>query len=88
MVSILRILSSDDLLLIYGICGNLDICVGLAFDYCVSATALDSKRLGYDTSVIVDATRSINMESDWGMWVILLQAGVGIVKKERIRKLF
>lgn len=35
--------------------------VGLALDYCVKATAIDAKGLGFDTTVIVDATRAVNM---------------------------
>jgi nicotinamidase/pyrazinamidase len=35
--------------------------VGLALDYCVKYTALDAQRLGYETTVIVDATRAVNL---------------------------
>jgi nicotinamidase/pyrazinamidase len=35
--------------------------VGLALDYCVKATALDGAKLGYNTSVIVDLTRAVNI---------------------------
>lgn len=35
--------------------------VGLALDYCVKYTALDAQRLGYRTTVIVDATRAVNL---------------------------
>jgi len=35
--------------------------VGLALDYCVKATALDAKALGYEVSVVVDATRAVNL---------------------------
>ena len=34
--------------------------VGLAFDYCVKATALDSASLGFRTRVLLDATRAID----------------------------
>jgi nicotinamidase/pyrazinamidase len=33
--------------------------VGLAYDFCVAHTALDSKKLGYETYVISDASRGI-----------------------------
>jgi nicotinamidase/pyrazinamidase len=33
--------------------------VGLALDYCVKFTALDAERIGYDTTVIVDASRPV-----------------------------
>ena len=36
--------------------------VGLATDYCVKYTALDSADLGYHTYVIADATRAVNLE--------------------------
>jgi nicotinamidase/pyrazinamidase len=36
---------------------------GLAFDYCVSATAKDAARLGYFTIVVRSATRGISSES-------------------------
>lgn len=35
--------------------------VGLATDYCVKYTALDAVRLGFRTSVIIDATRGVNL---------------------------
>ncbi len=34
--------------------------VGLAFDYCVKFTALDAASLGYKTSVLMSATRSVD----------------------------
>ena len=37
--------------------------VGLAFDYCVKYTAIDSIDLGFDTYVILDGTRSVNKKS-------------------------
>jgi nicotinamidase/pyrazinamidase len=33
--------------------------VGLATDYCVKETALDARRLGYETTVLLDATRAV-----------------------------
>lgn len=35
--------------------------VGLAQDVCVKATALDARRLGYDCTVVLDATRPVNL---------------------------
>ncbi|MCL2491381.1 MAG: bifunctional nicotinamidase/pyrazinamidase [Coriobacteriia bacterium] len=35
--------------------------VGLALDYCVKFTALDAVAEGFDTTVVVDATRSVNV---------------------------
>ena len=36
--------------------------VGLATDYCVSATALDAARLGYDTAVLTDAIAAVDLQ--------------------------
>jgi nicotinamidase/pyrazinamidase len=36
--------------------------VGLATDFCVAWTALDARRMGYDTWVVEDATRPIDLE--------------------------
>lgn len=38
--------------------------VGLALDYCVKATALDAKNLGFKTRVILDATRAVNLHPE------------------------
>ena len=35
---------------------------GLATDYCVKATALDALRLGYGTSVLLDAIAAVNLQ--------------------------
>jgi nicotinamidase/pyrazinamidase len=35
--------------------------VGLALDYCVKATALDSKKFGFNTIVKLSATRAVNI---------------------------
>lgn len=37
--------------------------VGLAYDVCVRATALDANRLGHPTTVIRDATAAVELES-------------------------
>jgi nicotinamidase/pyrazinamidase len=34
---------------------------GLATDYCVKATALDSARLGFETAILVDAVRAVDL---------------------------
>ena len=36
--------------------------VGLATDYCVKVTALDSVRLGFETSVLLDAVAGVELE--------------------------
>ena len=35
---------------------------GLAPDYCVKATALDARRLGFETAVLLDAMRPVELE--------------------------
>jgi len=37
---------------------------GLATDYCVSATALDARRLGFRTEVLQDAIAAVNLKPD------------------------
>jgi nicotinamidase/pyrazinamidase len=41
--------------------------VGLAEDVCVKATALDARRLGFDTTVDLDATRPVNVDPGDGL---------------------
>jgi nicotinamidase/pyrazinamidase len=38
--------------------------VGLATDYCVKATALDGAALGFETTVLRSAVRSVNLKPD------------------------
>ena len=40
--------------------------VGLATDYCVKATALDARRLGFETAVLADAIAAVDLESGDG----------------------
>jgi nicotinamidase/pyrazinamidase len=37
--------------------------IGLATDYCVQATATDGARLGYDTTVLIDACAAVNVNA-------------------------
>jgi nicotinamidase/pyrazinamidase len=53
---------------------------GLAFDYCVSATAKDAARLGYFTIVVRSATRGISAESCQREENLMRSAGVIIVE--------
>jgi nicotinamidase/pyrazinamidase len=41
---------------------ELTVC-GLALDYCVAATVRDALRLGIETEVVVDGTRSVNLQA-------------------------
>jgi len=54
--------------------------VGLATDYCVKATALDARRLGFDTFVIADAVAAVDLEPGDGDRAIdeMREAGVGL----------
>ena len=54
---------------------------GLALDYCVKFTALDAKSLGFDTFLIVDATRAVNLQPNDGESAIeeMREAGIKII---------
>ena len=51
--------------------------VGLATDYCVSATAIDAARLGFRTEVLQDAIASVNLQPDDGAKAIHLMQAAG-----------
>jgi nicotinamidase/pyrazinamidase len=55
--------------------------VGLAFDYCVAATAKDAAALGYTTIVIRNATRPVAAESAAKAEAEMLKAGVIILEE-------
>lgn len=59
---------------------EVDLC-GLALDYCVKFSALDAARLGFRTSVIVDATRAVDVNPGDGERAVdeLRRAGVRIL---------
>ncbi len=63
----------------YGI-HDVDI-VGLAFDYCVKATALDAVSLGYQTRVLLQGTRSVVPDSEALVVSELSASGVVCVAK-------
>lgn len=52
--------------------------VGLAQDVCVKETALDARRLGYDTVVPLDATRPVDVEPGDGERAVDELAAAGI----------
>ena len=54
---------------------------GLATDYCVKATALDGVRLGYETAVLLDAIRAVDLKPGDGARALdeLAAAGVTLV---------
>jgi len=51
---------------------------GLATDYCVKATALDAVRLGFETSVLADAIRPVDLQPGDGARAIEEMAAAGI----------
>ncbi len=60
--------------------------VGLAADYCVKFTALDSISEGFATSVIRDATRAVNLhKNDFDLSMKeLIEAGVTLLSSDKI----
>lgn len=50
---------------------------GLATDYCVKFTVLDAIALGFETSLIEDATRAVNLEPEDGENAIATMRGAG-----------
>lgn len=54
---------------------------GLATDYCVRATALDAADLGYETTVLADAVRAVDLQPGDGDRALdeLRAAGVSVV---------
>jgi len=53
--------------------------VGLAFDYCVKASAIDSASLGFKTRILMDGTRAIDPSQNDRHIEELKRAGVEIV---------
>jgi nicotinamidase/pyrazinamidase len=53
--------------------------VGLATDYCVSATALDATRLGFGTEVLQDAIAAVNLGEGDGSRALADMAAAGCV---------
>jgi nicotinamidase/pyrazinamidase len=51
---------------------------GLATDYCVKATALDGVRLGYETAVLLDAIRAVDLKPGDSEGALDEMAGAGV----------
>ena len=51
---------------------------GLALDYCVAWSALDARKLGYETTLIYDATRAVNLEPDDGLTALATMRAAGV----------
>ncbi len=52
--------------------------VGLATDYCVSATALDAARLGYSTAVLTDAIAAVDLKEGDGERALQAMRDAGV----------
>ena len=52
--------------------------VGLALDYCVKYTALDASRVGFDTRLIQDASRAVNLRPGDGMDAVKAMQAAGV----------
>jgi nicotinamidase/pyrazinamidase len=52
--------------------------VGLATDYCVSATALDAARLGYATAVLTDAIAAVDLQPGDGERALQAMRDAGV----------
>jgi len=57
--------------------------VGLAFDYCVKATAIDAASLGFNTRVLLQGTRPVDPTALAGIVSELSEAGVICVANEK-----
>jgi nicotinamidase/pyrazinamidase len=55
--------------------------VGLATDYCVRATVIDACTAGFDTTVLADGIRAVNLEAGDGYRAVaaMVQAGAKVV---------
>jgi len=56
--------------------GRVVVC-GLATDYCVNATVLDARRLGFETVVVVDACAPVNLQPDDGAQALAAMHAAG-----------
>ncbi|HXR39057.1 MAG TPA: bifunctional nicotinamidase/pyrazinamidase [Terracidiphilus sp.] len=58
---------------------------GLAYDFCVGYSALDARRLGFETIVLRDACRAIDLNgSVANMEAEFAQAGVSLMESEEV----
>jgi nicotinamidase/pyrazinamidase len=59
---------------------------GLATDYCVKFTALDARMLGFETVLVTDACRGVNLQADDSEKAIaeMREAGVRVVSSNEI----
>jgi len=60
--------------------------VGLATDYCINATALDAKRLGFETAVLTDAIAAVNLKPADGAKAIDEMVDAGITTSRTVMR--
>ena len=62
--------------------------VGLATDYCVRASAIDAAREGFDTSVVTDAIRAVNVNPGDGKRALddMREAGAKLVTSDSLAR--
>jgi nicotinamidase/pyrazinamidase len=60
---------------------------GLALDYCVKFTALDAKSLGFETLLLIDATRAVNLQPEDGQRALeeLKAAGIHCLESKDLK---
>lgn len=59
--------------------------VGLALDFCVMFSALDARAAGFNTSVVLDACRAIDLNGSLATAIERMQvAGVGLIQSTEI----
>lgn len=60
--------------------------VGLATDYCVKYTALDARSLGFETVLVADACRGVNLSPEDSLAAIeeMQAAGVKVITSDQI----
>ena len=56
--------------------------VGLATDYCVSATALDAAQLGYETSLLTDAIAAVDLQPGDGERALEAMRDAGVAMSQ------
>jgi len=57
-------------------------CCGLALDYCVAASAMDSAKIGFSTFVIEDACRGLDLQTIASRTKEMVQQGIFIINSE------
>ena len=60
--------------------------VGIALDYCVFYSAMDSQKLGYETFVVQDATRGITSDGIEHALEEMKKAGIEIITSDVLLK--